>query len=524
MKQIIVDKEMNPIIPLDYPDPDVIRVDNVYYMVSTTMYFMPGCEILRSYDLVNWEHACFVYDRLDGTPEQTLAGDKNAYGKGMWAASIRFHKGVFYICFVANDTGKTYLYRSSAIEGPWEKNYIEGFYHDCSLLFDEDRVYIAYGNKNIYITELDDALTGPREGGLHRLAVSDAGNEILGYEGTHFYKINGKYYLFFIHSLKERWRRVEACFVSDSLEGEFTGGDVFDEDLEYCNQGVAQGGIVDTPEGMWYAILFQDKGACGRMPVLVPVSWENGFPVLGTRGKMPESFCVNVKMPEYRYSPLAESDDFRAEDIGNKARYGCFGLKSVWQFNHEPDLSLVQRHPAEGTVWITTDKLCRNLTQAKNTLTQRMYFPGCDGEVTIEAAQLKEGDYAGICAFQSCYGMAAVTRRGGGLCVVMRARAAADSSLQAMEPDDGAGTEWEQVPVESSKIRLKVSADFNGGRDEAQFFYQDEHAVWQKIGITQKLYFKLDFFTGCRFGLFVYSTRESGGKAGFMDFQYFKRQ
>ncbi len=57
MKQIIINKNRNPIIPLDYPDPDVIRVDNVYYMVTTTMYFMPGCEILRSYDLVSWEHA-----------------------------------------------------------------------------------------------------------------------------------------------------------------------------------------------------------------------------------------------------------------------------------------------------------------------------------------------------------------------------------------------------------------------------------------------------------------------------------
>lgn len=87
MGQIIVDKNRNPIIPLDYPDPDVIRVDYVYYMVTTTVYFMPGCEILRSYDLVNWEHAGYVYDRLDSTQEQTLYNDKNAYGKGMWAAS-----------------------------------------------------------------------------------------------------------------------------------------------------------------------------------------------------------------------------------------------------------------------------------------------------------------------------------------------------------------------------------------------------------------------------------------------------
>ena len=100
---------INPIIAMDYPDPDVIRVDDTYYMVSTTMYFMPGCEILRSYDLVHWEHAAYVYDKLDSTPAQRMAGKENIYGQGMWAASLRYHNGTFYICFVANDTHKTYL-------------------------------------------------------------------------------------------------------------------------------------------------------------------------------------------------------------------------------------------------------------------------------------------------------------------------------------------------------------------------------------------------------------------------------
>ena len=117
----------NPITGLDYPDPDVIRVDDTYYMVSTTMHFVPGCEILRSYDLVHWEHLSYVYERLDSTEEQRLVGEKNCYGKGMWAASLRYHKGMYYICFVANDTGKTYLYTADDIEGPWEKRIMKAF-------------------------------------------------------------------------------------------------------------------------------------------------------------------------------------------------------------------------------------------------------------------------------------------------------------------------------------------------------------------------------------------------------------
>lgn len=356
----------NLLLNYDYPDPDVIRVGNVYYMVSTTMHFMPGCEILRSYDLLHWEHASYVYDTLDSTPGQCLCGEQNIYGKGMWAASLRYHKEKFYIVFVANDTQKTYLFISAQIDGPWEKREIEGFYHDCSLLFDDDdRVYLAYGNRTVYITELKSDLSGPREGGLHRVVVEDKDNPLLGYEGAHFYKMNGKYYLFFIHSLKEGWRRVEACFMADSLTGEFTGGDVFNEDFGYCGQGVAQGGIVDTPDGKWYAVLFQDRGASGRMPVLVPITWEGNKPVFGADEIFaPQTVvCTKSDCKQDICRPLAESDDFKVpEELrDNKELYGCFGLKSMWQFNHEPDLSCIFHDKKNGSLRIQTEKLCRNL-------------------------------------------------------------------------------------------------------------------------------------------------------------------
>lgn len=517
-------REINPIMRLDYPDPDVIRVNDVYYMVTTTMHFMPGCEILRSYDLVHWEHASFVYEKLDSTPEQQLIGDQNIYGKGMWAASLRFHEGFYYICFVANDTGKTYLFTSEQIEGPWKKSYIEGFYHDASLLFDDERVYIAYGNKDIYITELKADLSGPREGGLHRLAVSDAGHPGLGYEGTHFYKINGKYYLFFIHSLRDRWMRVQACFTSDSLEGEFTGRDVLLDDRGYCGQGVAQGGIVDTPDGAWYAILFQDHGAVGRIPVVVPVTWVDGFPEFGENGRILQNIKLPQGNPGHSYEPLTQSDDFKIERgltaADQKKRYGCFGLKSVWQFNHEPDLSLITVDGEKGILCVKTDKLCSTLTQAKNILTQRMRYPGCAGEITVDAEALEEGDYAGLCALQGCYGMIAVTKRNGSFYVVMKSRTAQDASMQPLSVDGGDDDlEWECTPVSCTKIRLRVEADFTEMRDEAEFFFYDD-ALRRKIGITQKLYFKLDHFTGCRFGIFHYATRKTGGMACFEDFTY----
>lgn len=522
-------KNINPIMKLDYPDPDVIRVGDTYYMASTTMHFMPGCEILRSYDLVHWEHAAYVYDKLDSTPGQRLAGDENVYGKGMWAASLRYHKGIFYVCFVANDTGKTYLYQAPDIHGPWKKQTIDGFYHDCSLLFDDDdRVFIASGNKNIRLLELKQDLSGSKENGIDRIVVSDEGHPGLGYEGTHFYKINGKYYLFFIHSLRNEWKRVEACFVSESLESEFRGGDVLNDDRGYCSQGVAQGGIVDTPDGKWYAVLFQDHGAVGRIPILLPVSFEGDYPVFGEEGKVPEEFEICSTRKDYKYRPLVDSDDFKTRgSIVNTAfdretiqeAYDSFGFKSCWQCNHEPDLCAVVNDCEKGFLEITTTKLCANVTQAKNVFTQRMRFPKCSGEITVDGSMLKEGDYAGICAFQGCYGMAALTKRGDGCYAVMAERPADNDSLQEMEKDTGKGIERECVRAEGAKVRFRVEADFEKMKDEALFYFDDGHG-WKQIGIPKKLYFKLDHFTGCRFGLFLFATKEIGGKAAFSDFVY----
>lgn len=311
--------------------------------------------------------------------------------------------------------------------------------------------------------------------------------------------------------------------MADSLEGEFRGGDILNDDMGYCNQGVAQGGIVDTPDGKWYSILFQDRGAVGRIPVLIPLTWKNDYPVLGMDGKVPEDFETDSTIGAHEYTPLVTSDDFKKEDAVQDEEYarlyGTFGFKSAWQFNHEPDMTLVEHNQDEGTVCVTTDKLCSNVVQARNVLTQRMMYPGCAGEVTVNAAGLKEGDYAGICALQGCYGMVGVTRREGRSYVVMQSREAEDDSNRSMPRDNEPGREWEAVPIEDEVLRLKVEVDFTDMKDEAKFYYL-RGRKWEKIGITHKLYFKMDHFVGCRFGLFVFSTKQTGGKAEFSDFVY----
>ncbi len=509
----------NPIIWADFPDIDVIRVEDTYYMVSTTMHFMPGAVILRSYDLINWEIVSYVCDVVEDTPCQRLEGELDIYGKGMWAATIRHHKGIFYVCYVANDTGKTYLYQAKDVMGPWKKQYIEGFYHDCSILFDDDdRVYIVSGNTKIHLIELKSDLSGPKPDGLNRIIIVDKGNVGLGYEGAHIYKINNKYYIFLIHWLNYgSRRRVEACYMADSLDGEFTGKDVLDDDMGYFNAGVAQGGIVDTPDGEWYAMLFQDHGAVGRIPVLVPVHFENDFPVFGIDGKVPHYIEVKSTRPGYNYEPVVDSDDFNYTPDEN----GNVQLKKVWQWNHKPANDLWSVTEKKNTLRIRSGKISVNVVQAVNTITQRMMGPACEGIVTLDGSELKDGDYAGICALQGCYGMIALTKESGQNYLVMIGKELDKNSNIWGEPggDKEPGKEYARIPVSSSKVTIKLQANFEDNIDEAQFYYKDKDE-WIKLGVTQKLYFRLDHFVGCRVGLFLFSTKEIGGVAEFEQFKY----
>ena len=502
----------------DYPDPDVIRVEDTYYMVSTTMHFIPGAVILRSYNLRDWEIASYVFDSFKGSGEAKLTGTQDSYGRGMWAASLRYHQSRFYVCFGAKMTGKTYIFSAEDIEGPWKEICIDHYYHDASLFFDDDgRAYLIYGNTDIYIMELDRDLTGPMPGGFKRLLLTDTDPVILGYEGSHFYKINGAYYLFVIHwPATGAKRRTQVCFRSGSLTGEFTGSTVLDDDRGYFNCGVAQGGIVETGGGQWFSILFQDHGAVGRVPVLVPVQWKDGMPVFGDNGRIPDEVCAPDSRPGYRYEPLYASDDF----VYGKNAAGVYDLKKQWQWNHEPlpDLWTIREG---GGLQITTDRICVNVTEAVNTLTQRLMLPCSAVEVTVDAAGLKDGDLAGLCALQGCYAYLALTRDAGRYYLALITRDKTDEERQMGRSDHEPGTIRERIAWEGPVVRLRMEADFEDGRDLVRFRYRKpDEKEWTSIGEPHRLFFGLDHFTGCRCALSVYSTVRAGGYAVFERFVY----
>ena len=298
----------NPVIFADVPDIDIIRVDDAFYMVSTTMHLSPGCPIMRSYDLVNWEIVNYVFDTLEDSDKLALRNGENNYGKGQWATTLRYNDGVYYAGFTSFSTGKTYIYHTDDIEnGKWDRFVFDECFHDMSLLFDDGKVYLVYGGGQIWYVELEKDLSAVKPGTKRKL-INDAGlvKGCLA-EGSHVYKLNGYYYIFII-TWPPHGRRTQLCYRSKALDGEWEMKVIIDDNMGFRNDGAAQGGIVDDKDGNWYCFVFQDHGAVGRTPVLSTMTWEDGWPVVGVDGKVPKT--AKIPFAGHEKKSVVTSDEF----------------------------------------------------------------------------------------------------------------------------------------------------------------------------------------------------------------------
>lgn len=493
----VQDKAQNPIIWADVPDMSMIRVGDTYYMSSTTMHMNPGVPIMKSTDLVNWELVSYAYESLADIDAMNLENGKHAYGRGTWASCLRFHNNKYYLSTFSSTTGKTYIFSTNSIENEsWEQISFEPSYHDNSLFFDTDgRTYLVWGNGKLFVAELNPDLTGIKEGSERVLienASAPAGENImLGAEGSQLFKINGKYYLFVITWPRGGMRTV-VVHRADDMNGPWEGRVVLQD------KGVAQGGVIDTPDGRWFAYLFRDFGAVGRIPYLVPLVWENEWPVLGIDGTVPDS--LDLPASKGLMPGIVASDDFSRKDADRD-------LPLVWQWNHNPVNELWSVREREGYLRLKTRKIVAELQQARNTLTQRTFGPQSSAEILVEVTGMNEGDNAGICAFQRKYGQVGVKIENGKRCIVM-------ISNQTDTP-----TEVESIALNSDKVYLKVECDYRNRADLAHFYYSLDGKEWNKIGNQLKMeYTLMEHFMGYRFGLYNYATQKPGGYA---DFDYF---
>jgi beta-xylosidase len=488
----------NPIIFADVPDLSMIRVGDTYYMSSTTMHMSPGLPIMKSKDLVNWQLINYAYDTLANIDELNLNNGKSAYGRGSWASSLRYHKGIYYVTTFAQTTGKTHIYTTKNLEkGPWKSLSFKPSYHDHTLFFDDDgRVYMIYGAGNIKLVELKEDLSGVKPGTAEQTIIENASapagtNINLRAEGSQLFKVNGKYYLFNIAWPRGGMRTV-IIHRADKITGPWEGK------LGLHDLGVAQGGLIDTPDGRWFAYLFRDYGSVGRIPYLVPVKWVDGWPVLGIDSKVPET----LKLPASKglIPNIVASDEFTRKS-------GERPLPLVWQWNHNPDNELWSLSERKGYLRLKTGRLDTSFLSARNMLTQRTIGPVCTGTTSVDVSNLKDGDFAGLCLLQKNYGLVGVRVEGNSKSIVM------------INATGGKPVEAQTIPLIQNKVFFKAECDFTDKKDVANFFYSLDGKSWSPIGSQLKMTYTLPHFMGYRFGLFNYATKNVGG---FVDFDFFR--
>jgi beta-xylosidase len=486
----------NPVIFADVPDISVIRVGDSYYMSSTTMHMAPGVPIMKSTDLINWAIVNYTYEVLDTIEALTLENGKNSYGRGSWASCIRYHNNTFYVSTFSQTTGRTHIYSTKDIEnGPWESISFKPSYHDNTLFFDDDgRIYMIYGNRKLRIVELNSDLSGPLPDTdrvlIENVSEVSGPNSGLG-EGSQLFKIIGKYYLFNITWPRGGMRTV-VVHRADRITGPYEGR------LALQDLGVAQGGLVDTPDGNWFAYLFRDYGSVGRIPYLVPVKWEDGWPVIGINGKVPD----NLDLPASKglMPGIIASDEF-------SRRKGDPPLPLVWQWNHNPDNKFWSVTRRKGYLRLTTGRIDTTFVSARNTLTQRTFGPECSGSTSVDVSKMKEGDFAGLALLQRKFGLVGVRFTNGTKSIVM-------VNAQSVKPVDA-----QSVPLTQKTVFLKAECDFREKADRANFFYSLDGNTWIPIGSQLKMEYSMPHFMGYRFGLFNYSTKNPGGYA---DFDWFR--
>lgn len=466
----------NPVIQADFPDPDVQKVGDTYYMVTTTMHNFPGCTLLKSKDLVNWEYCCNPLEKMSANAEYNLEDGKNIYSKGAWANSLMYKNGKFYILFNAfgnGDDAGGYLLSATDAEGPWTMTRLSRGYYDPGLMTDNDgTTYVVCGNGNLKVIQLDDNFAPVKE------ADVDGGFD--GLEGSHFFKKDGYYY---IYSTCCAWPATQWCFRSKNVFGPYEKKEVFNSD------DIHQGAMIQTQSGEWWTMLMRDCGAFGRMPYLLPVTWNADWPVIGNNGVDAGTYTKPNVGVNYDRKYMPTNDNFKNYLLG-----------SQWQWNHNQDKSKWSLLENPGKLRLYTASVTDSLQKSRNMLTQRIFgfrdnTKPSYGTIRMNISKMNDGDMAGLAIFQNPYAYIAINKQGSVLNLVQSNTADKKIYSNAIACD--------------SVIYLRAVADI--ATSKATFYYSLDNATYTKFGQDLDMKYNLSVFVGNRFGIFNYATKDLGG-------------
>lgn len=487
----------NPVLYADYSDPDVIRVGDDYFLVASSFHFSPGIPILTSKDLVHWKILGHVLPRLNFHPAYDMSpsypltdalskpvGDSLRYAGGVWAPSIRFHQGLFYVYWATPGEG---IFMSTAADpaGAWSAPVMvlagAGYEDPCPFWDDDGKAYLVHSRVG----------AGPAI--LHAMSpdgksVYDDGQTIVEdkvnlpvLEGPKVYKRHGYYYIFVPIGGVETGP--QAVLRSRSINGPYESHIA----LKPGNglKGPHQGGYVETPSGQGWFVHFNSTGAFGRITHLQPVVWKDDWPVMGDDG-VPVS--THAYPAPAQPQQLQDSDEFSAPQLGLQ-----------WSWNHNPDdarWSLTQR---PGFMRIHASQ-SQYLVGARNTLTQILQGPRAQITTRIELAGMADTQRAGLSLFGVKVPWIGVVRDGAANYVTY----------------SNAGEETRGARIDGAAIVLRAVVEPD---QSVRFSYAlDEQGPYTPLGPVTPLA-KFSWWKGSRPAVFTYVKRDA---AGYIDVDWFR--
>ena len=496
----------NPMMWADVPDPDVIRVGDDYWLVSTTMHLMPGAPVMHSKDLVNWKTVSYVFPSLHDTPKYDMQ-EGTVYGRGQWATSLRYHNGLYYLYFSPNDAPfRGYVYTTKDPREGWTLHSRIPHFHDASLFFDDDgKAYVFYGTGEM--KELLPDLTDVKPNGLKGKVFERDETETGLLEGSRFIKHDGKYYLIMISWPQGKPRR-QVCYRADNIMGPYEKKVILESEFggfPYAGQGT----IVDDGNGNWYGVIFQDRGGVGRVLTLMPCTWQDGWPMLGDiDGKIPER--MGKPMAGYSGGQIVSSDEF-----------GSDKMNIDWQWNHNPINEAWSLTERPGWMRLKTSRIVENLYVAPNTLTQRMEGPECSAKVKMDISKMKDGDVAGFSAFNGDAGVVEIKKQGKKLILLAESQSCKMTDKEKLITNVMSTEAYrKELDKKTTDIYFRIDADFRPGKDLATLYYSIDGENWTKVLSDYKMIFDFTrFFMGSKFAIFNYATKKKGG---YVDVDWFR--
>lgn len=391
----------NPVISGFHPDPSICRVGEDFYLVTSSFEYFPGVPIFHSKDLVNWKQIGHCLTRSSQIP---LHNSKSSMG--IFAPTIRYHNGMFFMITTNLTIGKNFLVYSQKPEGPWsDPIYLDWGGIDPSLLFDDDGTVYLTGTQDIFSSE---------KVGIYQAEVNVETGEILSErqliwegtggafpEGPHLYKINGMYYLIIAEGGTDYGHMVTVAR-SDYPYGPFESYPnnpiLTHRSSKSPIQATGHADLIQYIDGSWWAVFLGIRPApipfsgkhhhLGRETFLAPIDWkEDGFPIIGAQ--------VEIDM-DSRTLRIDKSDQWRSKDDFNNG-----SLENSWNF---------LRNPIEGS-WSLTDRkgflalygshISLNDLDSPTFVGRRQQHFDCEVSTLLEFFPTQEGEEAGLTIYMN---------------------------------------------------------------------------------------------------------------------------